>query len=76
MTAKNPDPTSLSVVQQTMRSLMLALAGASKADLPTLATLLAAAAAHPDLHPDAKAMLHDLAVGASYAARMTGAEEH
>lgn len=71
MPSQQPDPMTLDVVQQTLRHLMLALAGASKADLPMLATLLTAATQEHGLTPQSKRMLEDLAQGAAVVAKLT-----
>lgn len=68
--AHEMDQKALSAVQQTLRHLMLALAGASKADLPTLADLLAAATKEKGLCDESRLMLEDLALGAAAMAKL------
>ncbi|MDG2617730.1 hypothetical protein P7L53_15930 [Thermoleptolyngbya sichuanensis XZ-Cy5] len=55
----------LVITQQVLRSVVIALGGASKVDMATLASLLTSAACQPNLHPMAQQMLADLATGTS-----------
>jgi hypothetical protein len=55
----------LNITQQTLRHLMLAMAGAGKLDLGDLGNLLEAGASNTNLDPMARQMLADLAAGAT-----------
>ena len=59
----------LNVTQQALRTLMVALATAAKADWAVLAEALQAGADNPQLEAEAKLMLDDLALGAAALAR-------
>lgn len=59
----NLDMPTLNAMQQTLRTLTMAMAGACKADLHVLSELLTLAAANKDLMPEAQAMIADLGSG-------------
>lgn len=61
----NLDMPTLNAVQQTLRTLTLAMATACKADLHVLSDLLTLAAGNKDLMPEAQAMIADLGAGMS-----------
>lgn len=58
-----PDAATINAVQQTLRTLTVTLATAARVDLAELAQLLASAGQNPQLMPEAKAMIGDLAYG-------------
>lgn len=60
-----PDLATLNAVQQTLRTLTMALAAATKADLHVLGDLLTSGAENGDLLPDAQNMIADLGTGVS-----------
>lgn len=53
----------LNITQQVLRSALIAIAAASKANLSEASTLMAASAKHPQIDPIAREMLQDLSVG-------------
>lgn len=55
----------LNIVQQVLRFTLIALAAGSRADLALIGGLLEEAAANPELMPEARQMLADLAAGAT-----------
>jgi hypothetical protein len=57
------DPHTINAVQQTLRSLTVALATAARVDFGELSELLAASAKNDALTPEAVVMLDDLAKG-------------
>lgn len=53
----------LNITQQVLRTVTVAVATAAKADLRVLSCVLAESTHNAALHPQAKAMLEDLAAG-------------
>lgn len=68
-----PDMATINAVQQVLRTLTLTMATAARVDLAVLSQLLASSTQNPELVPEARAMLNDLAAGT---AKIAGAFEN
>lgn len=58
-----PDTATINAVQQVLRTLTISMATAARVDLQDLADLLDSSSGNPDLMPEARAMIRDLAAG-------------
>lgn len=63
------DLATLNAVQQTLRTLTMAMAAATKADLHVLGDVLTSGAGNVDLMPEAQNMIADLGAGVSAMAK-------